>query len=364
MTLFYNQVEPRQPDHIFPGWILTADVSSVTSVGGGGKGLLSADIMARISRGWPMPPYEPDSPLVDWDQVATAGYVIHIPLEDKPDETVWWRLDAAGADMTRIAYLGKVQRAKASGNTRSRFSLPEDLGILRSEIEAIGDVRLVVVDPWMSAATKTVSFNQQMRFHLLEPLQEFAEETGVGIWIANHLVKGTNGGRLAPNSTRSLTDYVAGSKGFTDTLRLNTLVSDSPEDDRVKVWQGLKANGGLAATNLEYAIIANGPGDPDCHVEWRQPQLSEGDPRLQEILQRRILDQLIGAREPLTPQAMVKLVRMSYALVDKAMRAMEQSGQLARHRGAYQVRAIEAPKPAPPLAPGGDGEPYAWCPIR
>lgn len=364
MTLFYSHVEPRQPDHLFPGWILTGDVSSVISVGGGGKGMLSADVLARVSRGWPMPPYEPDSPLVDWDQVATAGNCIHIPLEDKPDETVWWRLDAAGADMTRIAYLGKVKRAKASGNARSRFSLPEDLPILRSEIDAIGDIRLVVVDPFMSAATTTVAWNQQLRAKLLEPLQELADDTGVAIWLLHHTTKGTNNGRLAPNSTKNLTDYVAGSKAFTDTLRMNTMVSDSPDDHRVKVWQGLKSNSGLAPTSLEYLIVADGPDSPDAHIEWRQPQLSEGDPRMQEILQRRILDALIAAREPLTPQAMVKLVRMSYALVDKAMRGMEQSGQLARHRGAYQVRAIEAPKPAPPLAPGGDGEPYAWCPIR
>jgi AAA domain-containing protein len=339
MALLYSQVEPRSPDHLFPGWILTGDVSSVISVGGGGKGMLSADIMARISRGWPMPPYPPDSPLVDYDQVATAGNVIHIPLEDKPDETVWWRLNAAGADMTRIAYLGKVKRAKASGNPRSRFSLPEDLPILRSEIDATGDVRCVVIDPFMSAATTTVSWNQQLRSRLLEPLQELADDTGAAIWLLHHTTKGTNNGRLAPNSTKNLTDYVAGSKAFTDTLRMNTMISDSPDDDRIKVWQGLKSNGGHAETSLEYMIRAKGPDDADAHVEWRQPVLALDDPRAAGITQARILDQLIAAGQPMTPQAMVSLVRLSYALVDKNMRALEAAGRVEKHRGAYQALA-------------------------
>src|SRR5579864_5249233 len=100
MSRFYSEVEGETVDDVMPGFILAADVSSVTSIGGGGKGLLSGDVMARISRGWPMPPYDPESPLVDWDTVATEGYSIHIPLEDDPARTCWWRLQAAGADMT------------------------------------------------------------------------------------------------------------------------------------------------------------------------------------------------------------------------------------------------------------------------
>src|SRR5689334_14493894 len=82
---FYSDRTPIRVDDVFPGWILAADVSAVMSVGGGGKGLLSADEIARITMGWPNPPYAHDDPLVDPDDCATPGYVLHCPLEDDPD---------------------------------------------------------------------------------------------------------------------------------------------------------------------------------------------------------------------------------------------------------------------------------------
>jgi AAA domain-containing protein len=340
MPTFYSDVEPVQIDDIFPGWILTADLSSLTAIGGGGKGLMSADVMARISRGWPMPPYHPDDPLVDWDKVATAGYVLHCTLEDSPDRTVVHRLTAAGADLTRIAMLEQLSLGRGTDGFKK----------LVSEIGSIGDVRLITIDPWMSAAVSTTAFNQQLRMYLLNPLIHLARETGVGIWLMNHFTKGTNNGQLAPNSSKNLTDYVAGSKAFTDTLRLNTVIVDSDTDPKVKVWKFLKGNGG-GAEPLEYAIVASRPNDPDAHVEWKQPQVNVNDPRVWDGIQARILQALVQAGQPMTDQAMVKLVQMSYTLVHRAMRDLERSGQLVKHRGAYEVRAITPPPAAVPLPP-------------
>jgi putative DNA primase/helicase len=352
MPTFYSDVDPVQIDDIFPGWILTADVSSTTAIGGGGKGLLSADVMARLSRGWPMPPYHPEDPLVDYDQVPTAGNVLHCTLEDSADRTVVHRLTAAGADLTRIAFLEQLTLGRGTDGFKK----------LVSEIEEIGDVRLIVIDPWMSAATSTTAFNQQLRMYLLNPLIHLARETGVGIWLMNHFTKGTNNGQLAPNSSKNLTDYVAGSKAFTDTLRMNTVIVDSDVDPKVKVWRFLKGNGG-GAEALEYAIVASMPNDPDAHIEWKQPQANVNDPRVWEGIQARILQALITAGQPMTDQAMVKLVSMSYTLVHRAMRDLEKSGQLIKRRGAYQVQAIDPPKPAAaiPAASPDAGEPaYDW----
>ena len=341
MPDFYSDVQPTQIDDVFPGWILAADVSSLTAIGGGGKGLLSADIHARISRGWPMPPYEWDDPLIDPDDCATPGNVLHVTLEDAADRTVWWRLNASGADMTRIAFLDQL-------------SLPDDLPKLRSEIDAIGDVRLVTIDPWMSAATSTTSWNQQLRTKLLVPLIDIARTTGTGIWLLNHFTKGTNNGRLSANSSRSLTDYVAGSKGFTDTLRMNTVVVDSAVNPKIKEWQFLKGNGGGCDT-LEYAIVASKPNDPDAHVEWKQPPVSLNDPRTFERIQARVLDELIASAGPVSPQQMVGLVGQSFAIVNRAMKNLEQSGAVVKKRGAYSAQPSISPARAaaalPPAAP-------------
>jgi AAA domain len=341
LPTFYSDIVPVQIDDIFPGWILTADVSSLTAIGGGGKGVMSGDVMSRVSQGWPMPPWSWDDPTIDPEACATPGYVLHCTLEDAADRTVWWRLNAAGADMTKIAMLDQL-------------SLPEDFGKLRSEIEAIGDVRLVTIDPWMSAATRTTSFNQALRLHLLNPMIHLARETGVGIWLLNHFTKGTNNGRLAPNSNKNLTDYVAGSKAFTDTLRMNTVVVDSDLDPKLKQWKFLKGNGG-GCDPLEYTIVASRPNDPDCHVEWKQPLPNLNDPRVFERIQARVLDELIAANGPVSPQQMVQLLGQSFAIVNRAMKNLEATGAATKRRGAYEAqpsispaRAAAAPQIAPP----------------
>jgi AAA domain-containing protein len=326
---FYADRTPIHVDDIFPGFILAADVSSVMSVGGGGKGLLSVDEIARVSRGWPNPPYAFDDPLVDPDTVPVPGAVLHCPREDDPDRTVWWRMNAAGADMTKVACLPKL-------------SLPQDFGKLRSEINDLGTCRLVVIDPWMSAAKSTSSFNQQLRSNLLEPLQEIARDTGTGIWIINHFTKGTNNGNLGPNSSKNLTDYVAGSKAFTDTLRMNTVVVDSPVDSRIKQWKMLKSNGG-GADMLEYAIVARFPNDPDAHITWRQPEPNLNDPRVFERIQRRVLDELIAAGRPVTPQEMVQLVQLSFVLVQRALANLSAAGAVTKRRGAYEAMPAISP---------------------
>ena len=342
MPDFYSDRQPQHVDDVFPGWILAADVSSLSSVGGGSKGLLSADIMARVSRGWPMPPYVHDDPLADWDTVATAGNVLHCPLEDDPDRTVWHRLNAADADMSKVALL-------------EGLALPEDFGKLRSEIDAIGDVRLVVIDPFMSAATTTTAFNQQLRHKLLNPLIHLARETGAGIWLVHHMTKGTNGGRLAPNSAKSLTDYVAGSKGFTDTLRMNTVVRDSPLDPRLKEWVFLKGNGG-GCDPLEYMVVAERPNDPDAHIEWRMPPLNLADPRVFDRIQAKVAAELAGAPFPLTPQALTVQCGVPFTLVNRALANLVKTGAVDKRRGAYEarpaispVRAAAVPELLPPM---------------
>jgi len=345
LTGFYSDRQPITVDDVFPGWILAADVSSLTAVGGGGKGLLSVDIMARISRGWPMPPYVYDDPLADWDNVATAGSVLHCPLEDDPDRTVWHRLAAADADMTRVGLMESL-------------ALPEDLGRLRSEIDNLGDCRLVVIDPFMSAATTTTAFNQQLRHRLLNPLIHIARETGAGIWLVHHMTKGTNGGRLAPNSTKSLMDYVAGSKGFTDTLRMNTVIVDSPVDPKIKEWRFGKGNGG-GCDPLEYMVVASRPNDPDAHIEWRMPPLNLADPRVFERVQAKVAAELAAAPFPLTPQALTVQCGVPFALVNRALANLVKSGAAEKKRGVYEARTAISPVRAAKAIEPQPGDPAA-----
>ena len=129
------------------------------------------DIAARISRGdcWP------DS------QVRTEkGTVVLIGAEDALNDTIRPRLDAAGADISKI------------------FALPDfadlslDRGKLQAAVKEIGDVRLVVVDP-ISAFMGDVNChrNSEVR-RVLKPLSDWAAETGVSILFIDHLNKASD----------------------------------------------------------------------------------------------------------------------------------------------------------------------------
>jgi putative DNA primase/helicase len=96
--------------------------------------MLVADMAARVSRGdsWPCD-----------EGRAPQGDVILLSAEDDASDTVVPRLLAAGADLDRIEIIKMVRDT----SKRRMFSLVTDLPLLREKIAAIGDVKLVQIDP-------------------------------------------------------------------------------------------------------------------------------------------------------------------------------------------------------------------------
>ena len=103
-----------------------------------GKSTLMNDVAARVSKGRPMPgerlPCVPRS------------NVVLMAAEDGLADTIRPRLDAAGADTTRIHHLDAVARVGEDGRTRwVPPTIPDDLDALEAMIVATG-AQLVVVD--------------------------------------------------------------------------------------------------------------------------------------------------------------------------------------------------------------------------
>jgi putative DNA primase/helicase len=99
-----------------------------------GKGQILSFIAARVTHGGEWPMNEGRSP---------QGSVVIFSDEDDPNDTLVPRLASAGADLTRI-HIVKMVRDDKKGRM---FSLVSDLELLRQKIVAIGDVRLVMIDP-------------------------------------------------------------------------------------------------------------------------------------------------------------------------------------------------------------------------
>jgi hypothetical protein len=126
----------RTPDAWF--WPFRFAVGALGLIAGlpdKGKGLISADIIARCTKGGEWPCKEGTAP---------KGNVIWFTAEDSIENTIRPRLAAAGADLDKVEIVGMA--ANPDGSERM-FNLATDLPLLKQKIEEVGNVGLVIIDP-------------------------------------------------------------------------------------------------------------------------------------------------------------------------------------------------------------------------
>jgi hypothetical protein len=125
---------------------------------GAGKSLLTADLAARLTRGGRMP---------DGTWRRRKANVLFLNAEDALDDTLRPRLDAAGADLTRVFCLGGVQVGVADG---AEMSFPGCFEALRRAVVA-HEIELVVIDPMMAFfKPETAANSDQVMRVALAPL--------------------------------------------------------------------------------------------------------------------------------------------------------------------------------------------------
>jgi AAA domain len=92
-----------------------------------GKSHIGLDVVARITSGKPWPEQDSNS--------APLGSCIILSAEDAIDDVLRPRLEAAGADLTRVHALEGVRACDGEGNSRpTLFSLQYDLDLLGEQI--------------------------------------------------------------------------------------------------------------------------------------------------------------------------------------------------------------------------------------
>jgi hypothetical protein len=321
-SIQFSAMEETEVSWLWQGVIMYGGVSLIVGPGGVGKKMLMADIAARVSNGWPMPPHDKDNPVSPRE---TPGQVIMISLEDDGPGMIKPVLKAAGADQSMIFDLSRPKRPKGS-TERARFSIPADLGLLRSEIERLGNVRMVIIDPLMSAATTTVSFNQQARLKIMDPLEEIASDYGIALPVVHHFVKG----RI---TAENIYDKIGGSSGLRDAVRTCTGVVAVGD---VRCLVNLKDNNAGAVEAPRYRIMGDAPYG---FVEWAQPVPNVADGTSAQ-LREHVMSYLVAAEQPVTAQQLTIYTRLSYGIVNQILTAERRRGNVQRVNNAYQILAI------------------------
>jgi hypothetical protein len=143
-----------------------------------GKGQVFAYMAAQITRHgkWPCD-----------EGTAPDGNVVVLTAEDDLNDTLVPRYLAAGADLERIEIIRMVRR----NNENRMFSLVTDLKLLRQKILAVGNVKMVQIDPISAylGVGKIDSFRTTDVRAVLGPLVELAAELGVFVGGVLHFNK-------------------------------------------------------------------------------------------------------------------------------------------------------------------------------
>ncbi|KKL07141.1 hypothetical protein LCGC14_2588990, partial [marine sediment metagenome] len=176
-----SDVKPEPLTWLWPGRMPLGKVTVISGDPGLGKSVITLDIAARVSKGtaWP------DLP----DTTNPSGSVILLSAEDDVADTIRPRLDAAEADVSRIAVLEAVRYPNPESGAweKKMFSLRRDLSALEKAIKKLGDVRLIVIDPITAYLDGTDSHKNADVRGLLAPLSELAAKHKVAVLAVSHL---------------------------------------------------------------------------------------------------------------------------------------------------------------------------------
>ncbi|NVN91491.1 MAG: AAA family ATPase [Desulfuromonadales bacterium] len=280
-----SEIEAKPVRWLWPGRIARGKVSILAGHPGLGKSQLTASLAAIVSTGgiWPLDstPCEP-------------GNVFVFSAEDDAEDTIRPRLEAAGADLSRIIIIDAVN---AGEFTRS-FNLSSDLSGLSRMLDHFGDVSLLVIDPVTAYLGKIDSHKTADVRALLAPLGALAAKHGTAIVCVSHLSKGGSGEALL---------RVTGSLAFVAAARAAFLIARDNGDKNRRLFLPIKNNIGNDETGLAFTIqsVTLSGGIETSRVSWETEAVSTtadeamapiGDPEERSVLEdaKRFLANLLA----------------------------------------------------------------------
>ncbi len=227
-----SSVEPEEVSWLWPSWLALGKLALVDGDPGLGKSAMTLDLAARVSAGKAFP---------DGAECKPAGVVL-LSAEDGLADTIRPRLDAAGADTSKILALATVP--DENGHERL-LSIPEDLGLIEKGIRRVG-ARLVVVDPLMAFLSgDTNSHRDQDVRRALAPLAGLAERTGASVLVVRHLNKAAANNPLYRGG---------GSIGIIGAARMAFVVGKDPQDENRRVMASTKNNLAVPPASLMFGL--------------------------------------------------------------------------------------------------------------
>ncbi len=265
-----SDVQPQPVDWLWDGWLAAGKFHLIGGAPGTGKTTLAASLAAIITCGglWP-----------DGTR-AELGDVVFWSGEDGNADTLNPRLRAAGADMSRVFTVDGMHQ----GGERYPFDPANDLDALREALKYVPDVRLIVIDPVVSAITGDSHKNAEVR-RGLQPLVDIAGQFGCAVLGVTHFSKGTSGRNPVERITGSLA-FAALARVVMVTAKRETVGEQQGERIILRAKSNIGPDGGGFVYELQEDDLPEYPGVKASSVRWGEMVSGTASDLLAEAEQR------------------------------------------------------------------------------
>lgn len=296
---------------LWPQHLALKKVTIIAGDPGLGKSMLTADIAARVSKGFLFPGSE---------SRRRPANVVFLAAEDSVEDTLRPRLEAADADVRRCHV---IKMLKSDKGCSRMFALGSDLDKLANEIERIGNVALVIIDPISAYLGDADSHRISEVAPLMNALADFAERTNCAVLVIHHPPKG---------QVAKAIHAFSGSLAFSAGPRFVFVVAPDQAEDGRRLLLIVKCSVGLPPAGIGYRVLGKTVEAKDgvlidaARIEWdREPvmvtatEAMRGEtktPKLQEAIDF-LLEEL--ADGPMLESEVRKLASF-HGIADKTLR--------------------------------------------
>ena len=249
-------ITPEPIGWLWNGWLAAGKLHIFGGAPGTGKTTISMDLAATVTTGgrWP-----------DGSRSHTGNVVIWSG-EDDAGDTLIPRLLLSGADLSRAYFVAGIRE----GNERRSFDPARDMELLKRKMLEISNVRLLIVDPIVSAIVGDSHKNAEVR-RGLQPLVDLAASMNCALLGITHFSKGTTG--------RDPVERLTGSLAFGALARVVLVAAkhqEEGEDGRtVRLFCRAKSNISPDDGGFEYDLnqseLREYPGIFASSVLWGNP---------------------------------------------------------------------------------------------
>ncbi|MDF1870600.1 MAG: AAA family ATPase [Phycisphaerales bacterium] len=246
-----NKYTSKPIDWLEEGRIALGKLTLIAGDPGLGKSFITLDLASRVSRG-ELPSRRSSGSV----QLTDQGQVVLLNAEDDAGDTIRPRLEAMGADLSRVHLLEGV--VKPMGRCVNLTQLDTDVQLFANTLKKIDNLKLIVIDPISAYMGKTDSHNNADVRAVLAQLARLAQWTGAAVVCVTHLNKDAGGKRAIYRAMGSL--------AFTAAARAVHLVTKHPDDASKRVVAPVKNNLSEEVKPRVYRL-------EDGRVEWIDEQI-------------------------------------------------------------------------------------------